>query len=455
MISPELQETAIRDHCRRKNYDLVEIITDLDLSGRFWKRRQVDRAITMIESGQVEVVVVWKISRVARNRLDWNIALDRVESVGGRMESATEPIDTSTSSGRFSRGILAELAAFESERAGEQWSETLRRRWTRGLTHSGKPRFGYQYTREGGFVPVPEEIEIVREMYRRYIQGQGRIKISEWLDTLDLPHAPSTPSGVGSYLRTGFAAGYIKHHDPACTGPHTAARCPRIIQERGAHEPLISEEMYDEFLLEAERRRVTAPRLISPTSSLAGLVVCASCGKRMTHSAGGGVPLFRCNNRECAGRVSVLEHRAETALLEWLPGVAAYIDAEAARHLVAVKESRAEREALERKATRAETALTKLTIDYARGMVPDTAYSAARAALEAERDAAALNARQLLDGATGGQERVALELLSAWGVLPAASRNRVARQLCTIRVTKAPGRSQLAVLGLWETQPAP
>jgi site-specific DNA recombinase len=48
MISPELQMAAINEYCRRLKYQIVEVMEDLDLSGRFWRRRQVDAAISRI-----------------------------------------------------------------------------------------------------------------------------------------------------------------------------------------------------------------------------------------------------------------------------------------------------------------------------------------------------------------------------------------------------------------------
>ena len=44
----------------------------------------------MIEHGQADAIVVWRWSRVSRNRLDWAVAVDRVEAAGGALESATE-----------------------------------------------------------------------------------------------------------------------------------------------------------------------------------------------------------------------------------------------------------------------------------------------------------------------------------------------------------------------------
>jgi site-specific DNA recombinase len=97
MISPELQMRAIEDYCRRRRYLIIETLQDLDLSGRIWRHRQMDRAIAMIEHGDAQAIVVWRWSGVTRNRLDWALAVDRVEGAGGLLESATEGFDTTTS----------------------------------------------------------------------------------------------------------------------------------------------------------------------------------------------------------------------------------------------------------------------------------------------------------------------------------------------------------------------
>lgn len=244
MTSPEIQETAIRDYCARNGHDLIEILPDLDLSGWFWKRRKVEQAIMRVESGEINVIVVWKISRIARDprRLDWPIAVDRVESVGGRLESATEPFDTSTPSGRFSRGVLAELAAFESERMGEMRNETHQRRWKNGLLHDEKPRFGYLNDKHH-FWPDPETAPIVREMYERFNAGATMRSIESWLRSMQLGTLKKQ-SNVSRFLDSGLAAGWITHHDPACPLPHRNEheQCKNLARDAGTHERIISRE---------------------------------------------------------------------------------------------------------------------------------------------------------------------------------------------------------------------
>src|SRR5699024_5935988 len=134
-ISLELQETACRDYAARHGYTVVAVEADPGISGRTFARPGVQAVMAMVERGEADVILLWKWSRLSRNRLDWYQAADKAQQAGGRIESATEPIDTSTSIGRLSRGMMIEIAAFGSERAGDQWREAHERRVRTGRPH--------------------------------------------------------------------------------------------------------------------------------------------------------------------------------------------------------------------------------------------------------------------------------------------------------------------------------
>src|SRR5690606_40458984 len=70
---------------------------------------------------------------------------DALPIFGGELVSATEEVDAKTAVGRFTRGMLLEIAAFESDRAGEQWKETHELRRNLGLPATGGKRFGYRW----------------------------------------------------------------------------------------------------------------------------------------------------------------------------------------------------------------------------------------------------------------------------------------------------------------------
>src|ERR1051326_8904693 len=191
MISPELQRAAISTYCEQRGYLLVDVIEELDVSGRNFARAGVQDAIERVEA---EVIVVWKVSRFGRTRRDWYVHADRVEVVGGSLESATEHFDPLTSTGRLTRGMLVELAAWESDVKSEQRKEAHEHRFNAGLPHSGGPRFGYTYDPETKtYAPDPVTAPLLAECYRRYVAGESPRRIADWLNSVGARTTMGTP----------------------------------------------------------------------------------------------------------------------------------------------------------------------------------------------------------------------------------------------------------------------
>lgn len=465
-ISLELQEIAGRTYCQQRGYEVVEVLADPGISGRTWARPAVQRAVGMIEARDVDVIVVWKWSRLSRSRRDWAVAVDRVEGAGGRLESSTEPVDTTTSTGRFTRGMLAELAAFESERIGDTWREAHRRRQNLGLPHNGSPRFGYAYDpTTKSYNADPEQGPLLQELYARHIAGKGLANSARWLESLGVlsPRTGTswTHRGIGYMLDSGFGAGLLRVHDDTCTRRHTStASCPQRVYIPGAQEPVISQSQWTAYLEERSRRATLPPRLVSPVSTLSGVVRCEVCGHRMSvHRVGAKQqPRYKCANLTCPAPSSVAMSRAEDAVLAWLPTVAASVDDQAALAPPSNTASvNVERTRLARTAAEAEQALANLTMDYAKRIVPRAAYEAARDALTSQRDeaASALSRMERTREGIGQRSVVAAELLRDWDSLAVDDRNAVLRELAFVWVQRLPDtrRPTIRVLGVWEEQP--
>jgi DNA invertase Pin-like site-specific DNA recombinase len=329
-ISLELQEHEGRAHAVRHGYDVVGVESDPGISGRTWNRPAVQRVMQMIENHEADVIVLWKWSRLSRSRLDWAVAADRVETAGGRIESATEPLDVSTSTGRLARGMLTEFAAFESERIGDVWREAHARRNRLGLPANGKPRFGYLYA-DKTFTPDPLTAPVLAAAYRAYIAGESVYSLVKTLN--DGPTRPVRGYGVSGdglwsdrtlrrVLDSGFAAGYIRAQGELVTG---------------AHDPIISEPEWLAYL-EARGRRRHLGRTERSEYLLSGLVRC-SCGSAMTAGQFGAqhVAKYRCkaahDKRTHSGgyvTASLVEEYATRWLFQWIEELNAAAD-EAAR----------------------------------------------------------------------------------------------------------------------------
>lgn len=282
LISPDLQRTAISSYSSRVGISIVGWREALDESGSqarspWWTT--LDAIISEVEAGDFQAVVAWKFNRAARHRLRWAVALDRIEAAGATLESATEGVDTTTSTGRFTRGMLAEIAAFEAERIGEVWKEVKARRTSLGLTGDGQPRFGYTIT-AGRYVP-DENAALLRSAYEQAVAGVSLRAITDRLNSLGARTKygnPYTPWHLGLLLRNGFAAGLIR------TGG---------AWQPGAHEPIISPALWEAFTA----LPTTTPGSRYGHHTLSGLLRCAYCHRPLHAAHRAGHPLgvyWRC-----------------------------------------------------------------------------------------------------------------------------------------------------------------
>lgn len=447
-VSPEIQVTAITDHCTRQGHDLVDIVEGLDQSGSqarsaWWPT--LERAVAAVEAGEYDGIVVWKFSRVARHRMRWAVALDRVETAGGILESATEQFDTQTSAGRFARGMTAEMNAFYAEMIGESWKEAHERRIRSGRPASGKARFGYTYDPDQKLhVPDPVAGALLADMYRRYTAGESVYQLVRWLNG----HGHKTAAGrlwsdrtLRAVLDSGFAAGTFAH---------------RGVRHPGVHEPLITPGEWEAYQDARHFRRHRGARLERSEYLLSGMVRCARCGHPMVANTGPAKdprdgPRYRCKTRQTKGPVAceggyVQARLVEEHVLGWLRGKADMVEQRASElEVVSARKVSLEQEhaRLVRELARVSEALTRLVVQNAEHPLPPAVYRAAAteleeraAGLEGSLEQVGRDRRRAVDDAPA----IAAGLLEEWDELAIVQRRKILGDLidCVVVATGRP-----------------
>lgn len=408
MISVDIQRNVVEEAATRRGRYVAEWIVDPDATGRNFKRK-VMRAIEIVEDpGRPEREVwCWKFSRFGRNRHGNAVNIARVEDVGGELVSATEDVDVRTAVGRFTRGMLLELAAFESDRAGEQWRETHELRRGLGLPATGGKRFGYKWfprripdgtggvtVQDERYEVDPDLAELSLEGIQAYIAGKtGYGKIAARWNELGVQNTRGRPwqdQTVRWYYDSGFGAGLLVTHrrDVQCSDPGRCQRPPHYSHLPAEHESIWSGDEWDEYQERRQQRRETAPRSHNPAYPLSGLIRCGECGAYPVNDNSRG----SCYAYLCGARARhAVEHDSvwirrplvESKVHEWLLDVRDEIDAIAAGTVV-VPEPRkgpdvaGQRKALEVEISKVTTAIDRATEGHAMGDIPRDAYLRAR-----------------------------------------------------------------------------
>jgi site-specific DNA recombinase len=448
-ISSELQEKACRDHAARLGYAVVDMVEDLGISGRTFKRPGIERVMATIERGDAKVMILWRWSRLSRSRLDWAVAADKVETYGGRIESATEQVDVSTSTGRLARGMLTEFAAFESERIGDTWKETHARRIRNGLPHHGLPRFGYTYDKKAGYAPEPASAAVLRELYLRFTAGAtlkelGAYAASEGFE----PDVGWSTGTLRRILDRGFGAGYVWSKGEFIPG---------------AHAPVITEAEWLQYRARRESRS-TRNRAEASEYPYSGLVRC-HCGGSMggsTVQKSNGVRYMRyvCTSAQQKGShpaTTVSASYVEQAVLAWLGHVAAEVDAKAST-LEAPKASGMARKASQIRDAAAKNRLRidKLGVRYLDDEFTTEEFNRLKGQFEGEKAALEARLRLLEANSTVKPAQIVPQLLENWPKLPPRGKREVLSRLVSrIQLHEREngaltGKRRISVHAVWE-----
>lgn len=115
------QETAIRLEVERRGWDLLEPVYVDVASGKSMKRRpNLAKALAALDAGDVDVLVVSKLDRLARSVPDFSTMLERARTKGWALDVPDLGVDTTTPNGKMVAQILMVLAEWEREIIGQR-----------------------------------------------------------------------------------------------------------------------------------------------------------------------------------------------------------------------------------------------------------------------------------------------------------------------------------------------
>ncbi|MDB5802710.1 MAG: hypothetical protein JWN73_32 [Betaproteobacteria bacterium] len=135
-VSTQEQEThAQTDALRRAG---CGTIYDEKRSGGNMQRPALHTMLDALQPG--DVVMVYKLDRIARSLKDLLTIVDRIEAAGGKFASITEHIDTQSPTGRMIFQILGAFAEFERALIRERTMAGLAAAKSRGVITTRLPK---------------------------------------------------------------------------------------------------------------------------------------------------------------------------------------------------------------------------------------------------------------------------------------------------------------------------
>jgi site-specific DNA recombinase len=147
----------------RSRYD------DGGYSGGSTDRPDLQRLLEDIRSRRIDVIVVYKVDRLTRSLADFAKLVELFDTHGVSFVSVTQQFNTTTSMGRLTLNVLLSFAQFEREVTSERIRDKIAASKRKGLWVGGNLPMGYEM-KDGKIAIVEEEAELVRSIYRRYLE---------------------------------------------------------------------------------------------------------------------------------------------------------------------------------------------------------------------------------------------------------------------------------------------
>jgi len=147
----------------RSRYD------DGGYSGGSTDRPDLQKLLDDIRSRKIDVIVVYKVDRLTRSLADFAKLVELFDAHGVSFVSVTQQFNTTTSMGRLTLNVLLSFAQFEREVTSERIRDKIAASKRKGLWVGGTLPLGYEM-KDGKIAIVEEEAELVRSIFRRYLE---------------------------------------------------------------------------------------------------------------------------------------------------------------------------------------------------------------------------------------------------------------------------------------------
>ena len=293
---------------KNPDWEFTGIYADDGISGTNTKKREeFNRMIDDCKDGKIDMIITKSISRFARNTLDCLKYIRELKDMNIPVIFEKESINTMDAKGEILITIMASLAQQESQSLSQNVKMGIQFRYQQGKVQINHNRFlGYTKDADGNLVIDPEQAEIVKRIYREYLEGLSMDKIAAGLERDGIltgaGKAKWHTSTINKILRNEKYIGGALLQKTYTTDflNKTRVKNNGIVPQyyvEGNHEAIIPKDIFLRVQEELVRRRVVKTsangkkRSYSCNHCFAQIVICGECGEMFRR--------IHCNNRGC------------------------------------------------------------------------------------------------------------------------------------------------------------
>lgn len=238
--SLEAQREACEAYVRSQSHEgwktVPERLDDGGYSGGNTDRPALRRLMDLVNAGEIDIIVIYKIDRLTRSLTDFARMAETFDKHNVSFVSVTQQFNTTTSMGRLMLNVLLSFAQFEREITGERIRDKIAASKKKGMWMGGNPPMGYD-VHDRQLVVNDTDAATIRRIFAAYLDVGNVPALLSHLHSEDIRTAkrysakgnhhgerPFTRGHLYKLLANPIYIGRVPHKDISHPGRH-----PRII----------------------------------------------------------------------------------------------------------------------------------------------------------------------------------------------------------------------------------
>ncbi|OPY88347.1 MAG: DNA-invertase hin [Smithella sp. PtaU1.Bin162] len=328
-FSLTVQKNYLIEHAKAQGWEIFcsipgcQVYEDDGYSGATMDRPALRKLLFDAKNKLFNVLIVYKQDRLTRKLKDTLAILEDLDTLGIGFRSVTEPMDTTTSAGKFALQMIGGCAEFERNRLIERifpgMIEGVKKGHWQGARYAP---YGYTYNKTTKKLEVnPAEAKIVKEIYSKYLSGKSTSQIAAHYYDMGIP------SRQGGKFYTKFISDILKNKvylgmivwnrkryekkektkGGEGKGYKYVKNDPsKVLEIKNTHEPIITEQEFNavQKLLDRNRNKGIV-RFRNTIYYLSGVLKCNECGRtyrghmaKVNHRTGEKRAWYHCSSKE-------------------------------------------------------------------------------------------------------------------------------------------------------------
>ena len=291
-------------------WEYAGVYADEGITGTSTKNRAgFKRLIADCDAGKIDIVLVKSISRFARDTVDTLNTTRYLKDLGIDVYFERENIHSMSNEGELLLTLLASFAQEESRSISENVKWGIRKRFKEGIPNGHKAPYGYVWDGEM-FRIIPEQGEVVKEIYARYLVGEPAYSIAKDLGNRGVVGQSGVPMDDSTIKNILFSFSYTgtmilqkNYFTENHTRKFNKGELPRYAVAE-MFEPLVSEEDFARVQEIRKQRAEAMPNKNPKLTAFSGKMRCGICGCSISRRTTKHGKKWTCNTKERKGKAA-------------------------------------------------------------------------------------------------------------------------------------------------------